>query len=101
MSNIECSVAGVQRLPIRWFLVSNRPVSGTVRSGRNSVVRGRMTFLWVAVAASVATLFILLIVQNATSRERKVDYQISRFAAGDPTFRRCMDHLLGPPLVDG
>ena len=60
-----------------------------------------MTFFWVALAASAATLFILLIVQNATSRERKVDYQISPFAAGDPTFRRCMDHLLGPPLVDG
>ena len=57
--------------------------------------------LFVAIAASALTLFIVLIIQNATSRERKVDYQISPFSAGDPTFRRCMDHLLGPPLVDG
>ena len=59
-----------------------------------------MLFL-VALAASATTLFILVIVQNVTSRERKVDYQISPFSAGSPTFRRCMDHLLGPPLVDG
>ena len=60
-----------------------------------------MMLLIVAIAASAVTLFIVLIIQNATSRERKVNYQISPFSAGDPTFRRCMDHLLGPPLVDG
>lgn len=59
-----------------------------------------MLFL-VALAASATTLFILVLVQNVTSRERKVDFQISPFSAGSPTFRRCMDHLLGPPLVDG
>jgi len=57
--------------------------------------------LIVAIAASASTLFIVLIIQNATSRERKVDYQISPCSTGDPTFRRCMDHLLGPPLVGG
>ena len=58
--------------------------------------------LWmVALASATATILIVLIVQNLTSRERKVDYHISPFKAGDPTFRRCMDHLLGPPLVDG
>ena len=62
---------------------------------------GSMMLLLVAIAASAVTLFIVLIIQNATSRERKVNYQISPFSAGDPTFRRCMDHLLGPPLVDG
>ena len=60
-----------------------------------------MMFFLIALAASAGTLFLLLVIQNATSRERKVDYQISPFSAGDPTFRRCMDHLLGPPLVDG
>src|SRR4029078_8277351 len=60
-----------------------------------------MMLLIVAMGASALTLFIVLIIQNATSRERKVNYQISPFSAGERTFRRCMDHLLGPPLVGG
>ena len=69
--------------------------------GENTNVWWPMMFFLIALAASAGTLFVLLVVHNATSRERKVDYQISPFSAGDPTFRRCMDHLLGPPLVDG
>lgn len=68
-----------------------------ITSGKGESV----TLLMVALAASASTLLIVLIIQNATSSERKVDYHISPFSAGDPTFRRCMDHLLGPPLVDG
>jgi len=58
--------------------------------------------LWlVALFTFLATLLLVVLGQNLSSRERKVDYDISSFEAGDPTFRRCMDHLLGPPLVDG
>lgn len=60
-----------------------------------------MLFVWVGLASVAVTLMIVLIVQNATSPEPKIAYQISPFATGDTTFRRCMDHLLGPPLVDG
>ena len=55
----------------------------------------------IALGASVGTLLIVVLVQNLTSRERKVHYRFAPCATGDPTFRRFMDHLLGPPLVGG
>jgi cardiolipin synthase A/B len=60
-----------------------------------------MTAFLIALAASAVTFLMMSIIQSLASREPKVDYHISPFSAGDATFRRCMDHLLGPPLVDG
>jgi cardiolipin synthase len=39
--------------------------------------------------------------RNLVSPERKLDYRLQELALEDPTFERCMAHLLGPPLVDG
>ncbi len=58
------------------------------------------TFLIIGVTALV-TLFGTLIFRNFASPERKLDYQLRELAVDNPTFERCMAHLLGPPLVGG
>lgn len=60
-----------------------------------------MTLFIVVVAAVAATLFAVVVVQNASSREKKLDYNIEPFTVDQPVFERCMSHLLGPPLVQG
>jgi cardiolipin synthase len=58
------------------------------------------TFLIVGATAAGTFLFTLL-VRNLAAPERKLDYQLRDLAVDDPTFERCMAHLLGPPLVGG
>src|SRR3954463_13651125 len=54
------------------------------------------------VAATVAaTLFCSILKRNVSSAERKLNYRLHPLAIDDPTFDRCMAHLLGPPLVAG
>jgi cardiolipin synthase len=53
------------------------------------------------VATAAATLFLSILKRNLFSAERKLDYQLHSLRLSDPTFERCMAHLLGPPLVDG
>jgi cardiolipin synthase A/B len=55
----------------------------------------------IIVATAAATFALSILKRNLTSPERKLDYQIQELALNDPTFERCMAHLLGPPLVDG
>ncbi|MDZ4656895.1 MAG: phospholipase D-like domain-containing protein [Bythopirellula sp.] len=58
------------------------------------------TFVIIGVTALV-TLFATLIFRNLATPERKLNYQLRELAVDDPTFERCMAHLLGPPLVGG
>jgi cardiolipin synthase len=55
----------------------------------------------IIVGTAAATFALSILKRNLTSPERKLDYQIHELALSDPTFERCMAHLLGPPLVDG
>lgn len=52
-------------------------------------------------ATAAVTLALSILKRNLTSPERKLDYRLHELALRDPTFERCMAHLLGPPLVDG
>lgn len=56
--------------------------------------------LIIAVTAAV-TFSLSIIKRNLASSERKLDYRLHELALTDPTFERCMAHLLGPPLVGG
>jgi cardiolipin synthase A/B len=58
------------------------------------------TLLTIFVTALV-TLFCTLIFRNLATPERRLDYQLTELGVDDPTFERCMAHLLGPPLVGG
>ena len=54
------------------------------------------------VLTTVLVTFALSILRrNLTSLERKLDYEIHELPLRDPTFERCMSHLLGPPIVGG
>lgn len=57
--------------------------------------------LLIVVVTAVATLALSILKRNLGSPERKLDYRLQELALEDPTFERCMSHLLGPPLVDG
>ena len=57
--------------------------------------------LIIVVATAAITLGLSILKRNLTSGERKLDYRFRELALDDPTFERCMAHLLGPPLVDG
>jgi len=57
--------------------------------------------LLIIVATAVVTLALSILKRNLTSSERKLDYRLQELALDDPTFERCMAHLLGPPLVNG
>lgn len=58
------------------------------------------TFLIVGATAS-GTFLLMLLVRNLAAPERKLDYELQELSVDDPTFERCMAHLLGPPLVGG
>src|ERR1041384_6253510 len=58
------------------------------------------TLLTIAITAA-ATLALSILKRNLFTPERKLDYRLQELALSDPTFERCMAHLLGPPLVDG
>ncbi len=58
------------------------------------------TFLIILVTAAV-TLFCTIVFRNLATPERKLDYKLAELAVSEPTFERCMAHLLGPPLVGG
>jgi cardiolipin synthase A/B len=53
------------------------------------------------VATAAVTFTLSILKRNVASGERKLDYRLHALALQDPTFERCMAHLLGPPLVDG
>jgi cardiolipin synthase A/B len=55
----------------------------------------------IIVTTAAVTLGLSILKRNLTSPERKLDYRLQELALNDPTFERCMAHLLGPPLVDG
>ena len=57
--------------------------------------------LLIIVVTAVVTLTLSIIKRNLVTPERKLDYHLNELALSDPTFERCMAHLLGPPLVDG
>jgi cardiolipin synthase len=57
--------------------------------------------LLIVAGTVVVTLALSIIKRNLGSPERKLDYYLHELALRDPTFERCMAHLLGPPLVNG
>jgi cardiolipin synthase A/B len=57
--------------------------------------------LLIIVATAVSTWAFTILMRNLITPERKHDYRLQDLTAGEPTFERCMAHLLGPPLVDG
>ena len=57
--------------------------------------------LLIVVGTVAVTLSLSILIRNLVSPERNLDYRLHELALDDPTFERCMAHLLGPPLVDG
>lgn len=57
--------------------------------------------LLVIVITAIVTLIATIIFRNLATPERRLDYQIAEITSTEPTFERCMGHLLGPPLVGG
>jgi cardiolipin synthase A/B len=61
--------------------------------------------MWETIGIIAATAFVTqaisILKRNLSSGERKLDYRLAELPVEDPTFERCMAHLLGPPLVDG
>jgi cardiolipin synthase A/B len=57
--------------------------------------------LLVIVITAIVTVVATIVFRNLATPERRLDYQLKEIAVDDPTFERCMGHLLGPPLIDG
>lgn len=57
--------------------------------------------LLIIVTTATVTLALSILKRNLASPARKLDYRLQELAIDNPTFERCMAHLLGPPLVDG
>ena len=57
--------------------------------------------IFIVVVTATVTMALSILKRNLGSGERKLDYRLQELALDDPTFERCMAHLLGPPLVDG
>ena len=52
--------------------------------------------------AIVLTAIVVLVIQNLTSGEKKIEHEIhAEYGVDSPQFRRTMGALLGPALVDG
>ncbi len=58
--------------------------------------------LWASVLVFATTAFVLLLIVNVSSGEKKITERITHeYGVGDPQFQRSMSALLGPPLVEG
>lgn len=61
-----------------------------------------MTLAIAIVATFVLTVFGFVLIQNLSSSERKIEYQIEVApSVDDARFQRVVSHLLGPPLEEG
>ena len=59
------------------------------------------SILLTIVGSVLVTLIATLVFRNLATPERRLDYELTELSVDDPTFERCMAHLLGPPLVGG
>ncbi len=58
--------------------------------------------IWVALAASVITLAVVVVALNLSVGEKQIERRIERlYTIGDPQFRRSLSVLLGPPILEG
>ena len=57
--------------------------------------------IFIIVVTTTVTVGLSILKRNLWPAERKIEYRLQELAVEDPTFERCMAHLLGPPLVDG
>ena len=70
-----------------------------VKSRLWSVVTSRAGLV---VLTALATLAVVLLVQNWVGTEKKIDQQLPRlYESDDAEFRRSLSSLLGPQIVDG
>lgn len=53
------------------------------------------------IVTALVTLLLTVVGRNFISAEKRVDYQIAPVTSDEPAFRRCLGHLLGPPLLGG
>jgi cardiolipin synthase A/B len=49
----------------------------------------------------IVTVLATIVFRNLATPERRLDYKLMELSVDDPTFERCMAHLLGPPLIGG
>jgi cardiolipin synthase len=49
----------------------------------------------------IMTVLATIVFRNLATPERRLDYKLMELSVDDPTFERCMAHLLGPPLIGG
>jgi cardiolipin synthase len=49
----------------------------------------------------IVTVLATIVFRNLATPERRLDYKLMELSVDDPTFGRCMAHLLGPPLIGG
>jgi cardiolipin synthase len=57
--------------------------------------------LLVILVTAIVTVMATILFRNLATPERRLDYQLMEMTVDDPTFERCMAHLLGPPLIGG
>jgi cardiolipin synthase len=58
--------------------------------------------MWIAIAASVITLLVVVVGVNLAAGEKKIQKRPDRlYAVRDEQFQRSMSVLLGPPIVEG
>lgn len=57
--------------------------------------------LLVVLVTVIVTVLATILFRNLATPERRLDYQLMELSVDDPTFERCMAHLLGPSLIGG
>jgi cardiolipin synthase len=57
--------------------------------------------LLVILVTAIVTVLATIVFRNLATPERRLDYKLMELSVDDPTFERCMAHLLGPPLIAG
>lgn len=66
------------------------------------MARRRMASGLLVLATAAVTLLAVLLFQNLSSAEKKIDEKLPRlYETDDAEFRRSLSALLGPPLVEG
>jgi cardiolipin synthase len=73
-----------------------------IRKLRELLAVNRRRAIFGALAASLATVIVVLLTLNLSAGASKIDYRIPHsYSVGDAQFVRSLGNLLGPPIVDG
>jgi cardiolipin synthase len=95
-----CIPAGLHNAFV--LVIASLGCAAWIRNGARSMKQGRAKMIWIVVATIVLTGLVVVVAQNFTTPEKKLERRVDHhYAVSDPQFVREMSVLLGPSILPG